>query len=69
MMAPSHLYESIWAFLTFDKDKEQAGAELCQAQISFQLAMKASRIWNLALDVLNEIKKIYDDVSQTIWMK
>ena len=36
---------------------EQAGAELCQAHISFQLAMKASIIRNLAVDVLNEIKR------------
>ena len=28
------------------KTEKQAGAELCQAQINFQLAMKPSRIWD-----------------------
>ena len=30
----------------YNKWLRQAGAELCQAQINFQLAMKPSRIWD-----------------------
>ena len=38
--------------LNFEKKLRQAGAELCQAQISFRLATKPSRIWNLTCKVI-----------------
>ena len=32
--------------MVYGNYNKQAGAELCQAQINFQLAMKPSRIWD-----------------------
>ena len=50
----------------YNKWLRQAGAELCQAQINFQLAMKPSRIWDsnevMIVSVEKELKKITEKI-------